>query len=136
MVVIGNKNGTRGYLFVSLPSDDVSYGSTPSPPYTLPRARIRPLRPRAHCPPPYFLDVQSHAHTNTRTHWSSPPFPFSLLTVAGQGEKGGEVGQRPCSSPALLCNLHLRAFDNLEQSVLNLLQILDRLLSGHVQSLM
>lgn len=87
-------------------------------------------------PSPYFLDVQSHAHTNTRTHWSSPPFPFSVLTVAGQGGWGGGSRAASLLIPALLCNLHLRAFDNLEQSVQNLLQMLDRLLLGHVQSLM
>lgn len=94
----------RGVIFLCLYSDDVSHGSTPSP-----RIPYRVLG-SAHCdhvhtppsplrsPPltPPFPDVQSHAHTNTRTHRSSPPFPFRLLTVAGQGEeKGG--GSRPAS---------------------------------------
>lgn len=136
IVIIGNKNGTRGYLFVSLPSDDVSYGSTPSP-----RIPYRVLG-SAHCdhvhtaPLPLLsrrADPRAHKHTYTLV---VSALPIHIADSGGSGRKGGEVGQRPCSSPALLCNLHLRAFDNLEQSVQNLLQIMDRLLLGHVQSLM
>lgn len=92
----------RGVIFLCLYSDDVSHGSTPSPriPYRVlgsahcDHVHIPPPLPSPPLTPP-FPDAQSHAHTNTRTHRSSPPFPFRLLTVAGQAEERG--GSRPAS---------------------------------------
>lgn len=129
----------QGVIFLCLYSDDVSYGSTPSP-----RIPYRVLG-SAHCdhvhiaatpppPPPRRAVPRAHKHAYQLV---DSALPIQAADSGGPGRgKGGEVGQRPSSPQTLLRNLHLRAFDNLEHSVQNLLQILERLLIGHAHSVL
>lgn len=134
----------RGVIFLCLYSDDVSHGSTPSPripyrvlgsahcdhvhtpPFSPPLPSPHPSLPRRSVP-------RAHKHTYTPVV-SALPIQTADSGGSGRGKGGGEVGQRPCSPRTLLCNLHLRAFDNLEHRVQNLLQILERLLIGRAHA--
>lgn len=121
---------------MSLPSDDVSYGSTPSP-----RIPYRVLG-SAHCDhvhaapplPLLYRRAVPRAHKHTSTLVVSA-LPIQCADSGGSG-RGGATRAAALLIPALLRNWRLRAFDNLEQSVQKLLQILDPLLLSHVQPLM
>lgn len=65
-IVTGGTERRLGVLlFVFLPSDDVSDESAPPQrTLTLPRATVRPQRPRAHWLPPLGTHPRAHKHTH------------------------------------------------------------------------
>lgn len=82
----------------------------PPPPFcilTLPRARIRPQRPRAHCLPSPPLDIRLRAHKHTHA-LLFPALPIQTTDSGGSGRERGvsRAASQLTPSPAHPLSMH------------------------------